>query len=301
MVQRVPARQVTPQPPQLRTSERVSTQASLQHAVPTAQAGPRPHPGSPTHAPRAQVCPARHTTPHAPQCWGSLSTSRQAAPQHWVPPVHDGPPPQPMTVWQRPAKQVCPAAQRTPQALQFSGSTATFTQVPLQQVEPGEQAGPMPQPSGRTHAPARHTVPATHATPQPPQLRASSPVDTHAPPQHACPAAHAGPAPQPALMQRPSEQVCPVRHATPQPPQLKGSAWVETQRSPQQTVGRPQVGMPPQPIVNVQRPATHCCPSAQATPHAPQLVGSLCALTQRSPQHVAPGTHAGPPPQVGIT
>jgi hypothetical protein len=206
-----------------------------------------------------------------------------------------------MTVWQRPAKQVCPAAQRTPQALQFSGSTATFTQAPLQQVEPGEQAGPMPQPSGRTHAPARHTVPATQATPQPPQLRGSSPVATHAPPQHACPAAHAGPAPQPAVMQRPSEQVCPVRHATPQPPQLKGSARVETQRSPQHTVGRPQVGMPPQPMVSVQRPATHCCPAAQATPHAPQFAGSLCALTQRSPQHVAPGAHAGPPPQVGIT
>jgi hypothetical protein len=102
-----------------------------------------------------------------------------------VPPVHDGPPPHPISVWQRPAKQVCPAAQRRPQALQFRGSTATFTQVPSQQVEPAEHAGPMPQPSGRTHAPARHTVPATQKTLQPPQLRGSSPVDTHAPLQHA--------------------------------------------------------------------------------------------------------------------
>jgi hypothetical protein len=137
MAQRVAARQVTPQPPQLRTSESVSTQASLQHAVPTAQAGPPPHPGSPTHAPRAQVCPARHTTPHAPQCCESLKTSRQAVPQHWVPLVHDGPPPQPICVWQRPAKQVCPAAQRRPQALQFRGSTATFTQVLSQQAVHG--------------------------------------------------------------------------------------------------------------------------------------------------------------------
>ncbi len=91
-----------------------------------------------------------------------------------------------------------------------------------------------------------------------------------------------------------------MRHATPQPPQLKGVACVETQRSPQHTVGRPQVGMPPQPMVKVQRPATHCCPSVQATPHAPQLVGSLWAFTQRSPQQVAPGAHAGPPPQVGM-
>ncbi len=96
-----------------------------------------------------------------------------------------------MSSSQRPATQVCPAAQRRPHAPQFSGSTATLTQVPLQQVAPPVHAGPMPQPSGRTHAPARHTVPATHATPQPPQLRTSSPVATHAPLQHACPAPHA--------------------------------------------------------------------------------------------------------------
>lgn len=149
--QRVPGRQTTPQPPQLFGSTSVSTQRSLQQSEPGPHAGPAPQPTSPMQVPATQRCVTPHTRPHAPQFEPSLNGSTHAAPQQRRVPAQGGPPPQPIRVSQRPARQVCPSAHRRPHAPQLVGSTERFTQAAPQHEAPCWHEGPMPQPPGRTH------------------------------------------------------------------------------------------------------------------------------------------------------
>src|SRR5580693_2236078 len=80
-VQAAPMAQVTPQPPQLLTSEAVATQAVPQRVVPVGQTGLQ------TLAAQEVVPPvgAVHLVPQPPQLLKSVAVAKQAVPQRVVP------------------------------------------------------------------------------------------------------------------------------------------------------------------------------------------------------------------------
>ena len=79
------------------------------------------------HDPLAQLSPAAHTLPQAPQLLGSVWRSTHA-PLHSVP-VH-------VDAWHAPAVQTSPGGHATPQAPQLFGSVCVSTQAVPQIVKP---------------------------------------------------------------------------------------------------------------------------------------------------------------------
>ncbi len=236
-----------------------------------------------TQLPARQVAPAPHTLPHAPQCELFVVVSTQLPAQNERPIGH----------WQSAARHSNPAVQTFPQWPQFTGSFWRSTHRP-----------PHIWLALHPHAPAEHSIPVGHATPQPPQLIAFDSVSVShplagSPSQLLKPAAHAP------STHTPVEQVavaCAKAHAFPQTPQLATLERV--------SVSHPFDAFPSQSLLPVghwmpQRPATHEAIPGHALPHAPQFMGSLMVLTHRVPQMVdrvgghshREAWHVVPPPQ----
>jgi hypothetical protein len=230
-----PPGQTVPHPPQLALFVEKSTQMDPR---PTGQMlnPPSPHPA--THAPPEQVVPRPHPMPHPPQLALSLCGFTHVAPHKRSPAAQ----------LQALLAQVAPLGHCVPQPPQSSGFVVGSTHAPLQLVSPAPQTV--------VHTPAEHTgAPAGHTLPQLPQLFGSFWVwmhtllqripfrHWHTPPWHAVPAAQRVlQVPQLALFVERS------RHALPH--------WLA-------------------PPAQTHAPATHVSPGAQATPHPPQLFGSV--------------------------
>jgi hypothetical protein len=140
-----------------------------------------------------------------------------------------------------PPVQSCPAAHALPHAPQLVGSMAAFTQA----VNPS---------NGQAVVPGGHVMPLSMT-----------------------------PASGTMLVQVPLEQNCPNAHVLPHRPQLVGSTAVFTQASIPSNGQEVRPGghvMPLSTTTPVHVPLEQNCPSAQALPHAPQLVGSNLVSTQ---------------------
>jgi len=114
--------------------------------------------------------------------------------------------------------------------LQLSGSFVVSTQV-----VPPSPFGQLDQPDWHVawHVLFTHCLPASHALPQPPQLKSSLVRSTQPPLQSVRPAWQVSA--QAALL-----QTSPLAHLFAQPPQLLGSAFKSTQLLPQCAVPPPQ-------------------------------------------------------------
>lgn len=83
-----------------------------------------------THRLPRHESPGGHALPHAPQLRTSLAVSLQpVAQQDWLG-AQDGPPLQPVFVWQTPITHAAPGAHRTPQLPQLFGSREVLTSQP---------------------------------------------------------------------------------------------------------------------------------------------------------------------------
>jgi hypothetical protein len=275
--------------------------AQLQLVVPQSAVHwqPAPHTERMEHEPLAQLSPAMHALPHAPQCRRSVASSvshplesvvsQSSQPGSHVP-TRQKPLRQPWVVtWAR--------SQTDPHPPQFVTSLLVLVSqpsvaTPLQSSVPAKQV-PMP------HVAAAQVCVATdgrlHRFPHPPQwsrsafVLISQPVAAFAS-QSARPLAHA---PMP---QAPSTQV-----------------WVATSRSPQTSPHSPQLSTslevassqpfaiaPSQsskPAVQAwmsQTPVAHSgvlFGGLHAASHAPQCARSAARSTQLVPQSVNPGSH----------
>jgi hypothetical protein len=127
-----------------------------------------------------------------------------------------------------------------------------------------------------THRAFEQTVPAAHATPQPPQLRLSLRASTHCPPQSVSVAAQTS-------RHAPIAHTCPTLHARPHAPQWNVSRCGLTQRASQRVSPAAQRSR--------HAPAAHSSPSPHWAPHAPQWLASVLVLTQRPLQTVLPAAH----------
>jgi hypothetical protein len=116
--------------------------------------------------------------------------------------------------------------------------------------------------------------------PHPPQLFRSLCTSRHTPRHSRLPGAH---------WQTPPTQASVVAQAWAQAPQLRGSTSRLT-HTPEQLVGA-DGGQ-----VEVQAPDEHACPDGHASPHPPQLAGSVWRLTQVLPHRVVPAGHTQAPP-----
>jgi hypothetical protein len=82
--------------------------------------------------------------------------------------------------------------------------------------------------------------------------------------------------------QTPAEHAKPAGQLRPQPPQCSTSLVVSTQLPAQSRVLAGQVAP-------LQLPALQTSSPAHTRPHAPQLAGSICGLTQPLPHEIRPG------------
>lgn len=172
------------------------------------------------------------------------------------------------------------------------------TQLPFWQIIPAphllpQAAEPMPQLFGSlrvsTHAPEQQVRPLEHWT-----LSVQAP---HAPFTQTCPAGHWALVVQTHF---PPEQLWPLGHLVPQAPQLLASVWVFVQ-VPLQLVGVAvgqqtplaqtwALGSHTGPVALPQWhwPPAQTSPARQALPQVPQLLLSVCRLTQLPPQLLVP-------------
>lgn len=142
---------------------------------------------------------------HAPQFALSVVSSTQPSPHAaW-----------PVGQTHFPATQVCKPAHALPHPPQLAGSLSTSTQVPLQETDPSQAAGPPASGGVGTHMPLEHVSPAGQRLLQDPQLFGSLVRSTHAPPQLTAGAVHAA-------AHAPLLQTSLVGHVVPHPPQLFG-------------------------------------------------------------------------------
>jgi hypothetical protein len=195
--------QAWPQLPQLLLSN--SWKLNKSRHVPPQQESPFPlqqfesvlqaAPRALQHTPELQVRLWQHGEPLAQL----LPFAPQQAPfeQSWLPPQ---------------------AVLQLPQWLEFE---PVSTQVPLQQVRPGQHGEPLPQPFpfAPQQAPLEQPCPPVQEWPHAPQFLVSVAVFTQAPPQLVFPVGQ----------QTPCEQKEPVPQLIPQPPQCWASLWRLTQ------------------------------------------------------------------------
>jgi hypothetical protein len=185
---------------------------------------------------------------------------------------------------------------------------AVFTQAVIPSnghaVKPGGHVMPASM-AAPVQVPLEQNCPNAQALPHVPQLVGSRDVSTQAviPPNgHAVkPGGHVTPASMAVPLQVPLEQNCPNEQASPHAPQLVGSMAVFTQAviPPNGHAVRPGGHVTPASIaVPLQVPLEHNCPNEQASPHAPQLVGSMAVFTQAvippNGHAVRPGGHVTP-------
>ena len=164
-----------------------------------------------------------------------------------------------------------------PQAPQLLTSFTVSVQRPLQTMLP------VGQPMG-AQAPAVQRCPEGHALLQAPQWALLVAVSTHASPQVVCPVGQVS-------LQAPASHTWPVGQRLPHAPQLRSSMAVSVHACPAvapasartpasaeaATSHRAYIG----PQVSPQAPSEQTRPAPHARPHAPQLVRSVCKLTQR--------------------
>jgi hypothetical protein len=190
-------------------------------------------------------------TPQAPQFALLLVRSMQAAPHRvWS---------APQSGLQAPLAQSRPGGQALPHAPQWEGSDARSTHASPQ----------WPRPIGHWHAPATQVAPSRQEMSQEPQWSASLWTFTHALEQSVSPAPHED-------TQAPAEHTSGAPQALPQAPQLAGSLASDVHAEPHKVSSGGQAHVPP----------THICPSAHATPHAPQCSTSDPRSTHPPPQAV---------------
>jgi hypothetical protein len=191
-------------------------------------------PAAHTHAPAVHVWPAAQAVPQAPQFIALLCSSTHVGAgaigaQSVCPAAHMG-----RAEAQRPAMQLCPAAQAVPHAPQLAGSESSVAQPIPQRVWPmGHIAVPV-------HIPAPHVWPIAQVRPQAPQFKLSVAVSTHVPLQFVCPAGHI----IIELPQRPAVQTWPAEQTVPHAPQFIVSVCVLVQ-TPLQRVSPPPHGACP--------------------------------------------------------
>jgi hypothetical protein len=262
----------------------------------------------PVQAPLVQNCPNSQALPHAPQLKGSMDVRTQAVtPSNGQAVVGGGHViPASMTVpVQLPFEQNCPKPQARPQAPQLVGSMDVLTQavIPLiwQAVVPGGHVIPASM-AVPVQVPLEQNCPNAQALPHAPQFVGSMEVLMQAVTpliwQAVVPVGHVIPASMAVPVQVPLEQNCPNPQVRPHAPQLVGSMDVLTQAviplTTQVVVPGGHV-IPASMAVPVQAPFEQNCPSAQALPQAPQLVGSMDVMTQAvtpsNGQAVVPGGH----------
>lgn len=204
---------------------------------------------------------------------------------------------------QRPITQLSPAAQRRPQLPQWVVLDEVSQQAPSQQLLPAMQLAAAPHrhspvgvhvspvahggaQAGSAHAPATHSWPAAHGSPQAPQCAAEVVTFTHTAPQHVSPVGHAAPPPQrhsPVTQERPAGA-----QMRPHAPQFSGSLG-RSAHTPSQHICPPLQGASgPQP--GRQAPSRHTCPVGQLIGHAgPASPAPGPASTRPGPASTAPG------------
>lgn len=219
------------------------------------------------------------------------------------------------------AQQASLPPQVRPHAPQLAMLARVSTQVPVQQVWPVAQPGPVPQPhvpilhvspaahageqgTSAVHDPPMQASPVPHTLPQTPQFLVSVAVTTHEVPQQVPPAAHMPEphrqtasthtsSPTQAIGQGvtahiPSTHSSPGSQRVPQPPQFAGLVRTSTHTPPQQISVPVHAG----PVPHRQSPVEHTFPRGeQFAPHVPQSRRLLSRLTH------APMQHVRPPPQ----
>jgi hypothetical protein len=148
---------------------------------------------------------------------------------------------------QRPAVQVEPPLQVTPQAPQLALSVCGSTQAPAQAVRPAGHTS--------VQVPIEHDCAAVHALPQRPQLVVLVCTFTHTPPHTVVPGGHT---------HAPRVQTVPPVQVRPQEPQFVGSVCVLRQRPPQDVC---PIGQD-----DAQAPMAQVCVVGHALPQRPQLV-----------------------------
>ena len=247
-----------------------------------------------THAPAAHVAAAlakRHTLPHAPQLFASVPRTLVSQPLLAVPSQSAKPalhPPTTHRLDEHALTLTLASEHRAPHAPQLAGSEAVLTQSPEQSVVPETQEV--------AQLPAVQTWPEAQVVAQVPQC-ALSPLTLVSHPFAGLPSQSANPAAHMPSVHAPATHDAPAlakRHATPHPPQLFTSA-------PRTLDSQPFAAVPSQSANPALHPPTTQRPDAHAftltlarehaAPHAPQLFGSTCVLTQSPEQLVAPATH----------
>ena len=233
-----------------------------------------------THVPMEHrgVAPGQRN-PHVLQfvllCWRSTQRPRpmNAPPAHCVFPaaqVHV------------PSTQVEPTSHATPHAPQLAALVLRSTQVVAIIIMPiGPRAGavqavrpPVPQPAA--HAPFWQVVFGPQRIPHAPQLASSAFVFVQVVPHRVSPPPH---------VQMPLTQLPPMAHCLLQALQLMLSVVRSTQ-APLQLVSDWPASVPVHVVTHA--PLLQTCPAAHATPHPPQLSGSLCTAVHAPPLHAIP-------------
>jgi hypothetical protein len=156
---------VLPQVPQFFGSIAISTQASLQRAIPAGQ----------VHVPWAQARPAGHAEPQVPQFVASFVKSTQPEP-HFDSPIAQA-------AWHAPFEQVSAVSQTCPHEPQFAASAERSKQPFPHAVFPVAHCGGgggTQSPSGVHRWPVGHSESLWHVTAFPPQLGPKSAAATTA-------------------------------------------------------------------------------------------------------------------------
>jgi hypothetical protein len=205
-----------------------------------------------------------------------------------------------------PAVQVAPSAQTLPQAPQLFSSVCGFTQAPSHALSDG---------LGQAHTPARHVALSAHVFPQAPQLFLSVFASTQVSPQHAWPIAQPGPEPHwhmpPVLHAWSIAQPAPAPHlqlgpvpvslhcslgAQPLGPNTRESTVgllsipASSSKAPASSSFEGFTGVPGTPlhIAGLHIPAAHASEPGHTIAHAPQLLRSVCVISQNPVQQVPP-------------
>jgi hypothetical protein len=256
------------------------------------------HDAGAVHWAATQVSPRGQGWLHPPQLRGSVSMSVQPVPQHWLTPVHTGPPLHVAGALHCAPTHVLVAGQGWLQPPQFFGSVLMSVQPLPQHWSTPVQTGPPRHDAGGVHWAATQVSPEGQGWLQPPQLFGSVSMSVQPLPQHCVLPVQTGPPLHEAGgVHRAATQVSPGGQGWLHPPQLRGSVSMSVHPVRQHWPLPVQTGPPWQDAGGVHVPPTQVSPGGQARPHCLQFCGSVSVSVQPLPQHWSAPVQAGPPLQ----
>jgi hypothetical protein len=301
-----PPPQTTPQPPQLFGSLVSLRQPEGQQMSPVGHGGPPLQVDALLHMPPTHVSPAAQGRPHAPQFFGSVLVLVHPVAQHCSPFVQTGPPLQLGGTWHMPPRHCAPVAHAMPHMPQLFGSVSMLVQPLGQHCSTPVQTGPPAQFAGAVQLPETQVNVGGQGLAQPPQLFGSVSMSVHPVVQHCSTPVHTGPPLQDAGgVQFPPTQVLPGGQMKPHWLQLFGSVLTSVHPIAQHVASPRQLGPPLQPIVEMTQvppwqPQLAPAGQAHATPHMPQLPGSLVVSVQPDSQQLSLPWQGAPPLHVRL-